>query len=215
MTQDLKVSIRNTKTDRNLLDEYKAIPGIVYGNKSEPTPIFVSQTDFMKVYKISGETEKVTLSAETKKFPTLIHDVQFDPVKNLPIHVDFMLIDETHPVHVDVPVEYVCDHSYAKTTATLVKVVHELEVEALINDIPHNIAVDISGLKEVGDAIHLKDIEKSYPKLKFKADKEEVLVVINEIVEEKEEESAPIDFDQIEVTGEKKEEVEETNSNEE
>jgi large subunit ribosomal protein L25 len=91
---------------------------------------------------------------------TLPKDVQFHPVTDRPLHVDFLRIGEHSQVHVNVPVRFINEEESPglKKGAVLNVVRHELELIVDAAEIPDDVVVDLSGY-EIGDSIHLSNIE--------------------------------------------------------
>jgi large subunit ribosomal protein L25 len=112
-------------------------------------------------------------------------------------------------IEVAVPIEFSGLAEAEKNgLGTVVKVMHEVEVKALPNDLPHTLEIDISGLATLEDQIHVKDI--ALPKgVTMITEGEEVVALIAAFVEEKEEEAAPVDLSAIEVEKKGKQEDEE------
>jgi large subunit ribosomal protein L25 len=191
------------------------IPAVVYGVRVENTMISVSTAPFEKILKIAGESSTILLEIQgdeakkelSTKIDVLIHDMQVDPVKGFPIHIDFLAIDMNKPVEVTIPIEFTGVAPAEKEGfGNLVKVMHEIEIEALPKDLPHNVVVDISKLLVLDAQIHVKDIV--LPKgVKMITDLDEVVVLIAPIKEEKVEE-APVDLSSIEVEKKGKKEEE-------
>lgn len=188
-----------------------SIPAVFYGSHKTSTSIFVPKISFDKVFKEAGESTLVTLDVAGEKVTTLIHDVQMDPVTDQVIHVDFYAVDANEKV--EVPVHLVFEgvsEAVKSLGGTLVKVAHELEVECLPKDLPHEIVVDISKLATLDSVITVADL--TLPSgVVAKADKEEVIASI--AVAKEEDLSAPVatlDVDAIEVEkkGKKEEEGE-------
>lgn len=179
------------------------VPGVVYGAHQEATPVAVSAIAFGKVLKEAGEATIVSLtgiglSGQDEALPTLIHEVDLDPLTNLPRHVDFYAVTKGEKVEVHIPLEFIGVSAAVEAGANLVKVMHELEVEADPMNLPHTITVDISALAALGDKIHASDL--SLPAgIKLVTPAEEVVALVQEVVEEKEEEAAPADISTIEV----------------
>jgi large subunit ribosomal protein L25 len=95
----------------------------------------------------------------TEKKDVLIHDVSYDPVRDLPIHVDLYAVDKDKKLRVHVPVEFTGVSSAVKELGgTLVKVLHEVEVECLPGNIPHEFTVDISSLTTFDSQISAGDL---------------------------------------------------------
>ena len=110
-------------------------------------------------------------------------------------------------VEVAIPLLFMGESPAVEQGANLVKVMHELEVEADPMNLPHTITVDISILAALGDKIHASDLVLPSG-IKLVTPPEEVVALVQEVVEEKEEEvAAPADISSIEVEKKGKEEV--------
>lgn len=182
------------------------IPAVFYGKKEASTPISISLVDFQKVFKKAGESMVITLRGDGLEVEALVHDIDFDPVTDIARHVDFYAFEKGKKVKIAVPIEFVGASAAIKDLAgTLVKVLHEIEVEALPKDLPRNINVDISLLVTMESVILAKDIILPTGVVLVSREDEIVASVAEPMKEE--EIVAPIDITQIEV--EKKGKVEE------
>lgn len=194
----LKVEKRDLKEGLNGLRKAGQVPAVFYGPKDPSTPIKMSLVDFKKAWKTAGESTVVSLEGNGIDADVLIHDVDLDPVTDMPIHVDFYAIEKGKKLSVDVPLEFVGIAPAVKDLgAVLVKVVHEIEIEALPKDLPHKLEVDIAGLTTFDSVLTAADIKlPAGVALKVKADE-----VIASVYEPKEEvvEAAPVDLSAIEV----------------
>lgn len=190
------------------------VPAVVYGAQVENTLVSVSSIAFAKILKTAGETSTIVLeiqdgekTSKSSKIDVLIHEVQVDPVKGNPRHVDFLAVDMNKTVEVMIPLEFVGTAKAEKDgLGTLVKVIHEIEIEALPKNIPHKVEVDVTSIETLEDKIHVKDIV--LPKeVKMITSLEEVVALVAAAKEEKEE--APVDLSAIEVEkkGKKEEET--------
>jgi len=176
------------------------LPVVAYGKKDKSTPYFVDAKDFSKVWEEAGESQIVTLQIGSAKKDVLIHDVTLDPLKDLPIHVDFYVIDSTQKVEVKIPLEFKGVAPAAKALGgILVKVLHEVEVSALPKDLPHELYVDISSLATFEDRVTIKDIVVPAGVKIIFPHADEVVALAAAPHEEKEEEAAPVDLSKIEV----------------
>lgn len=183
------------------------LPGVVYGAHNEATPISIEARAFEKVLRDAGEATIVSLSGLGAPIPTLIHEVDLDPLTNHPRHVDFYAVTKGQKVQVAIPLVFIGESPAVVAGANLVKVLHELEVEADPMNLPQNIEVDISILAAVSDQIHAKDLVLPAG-VELVSEPEEVVVLIQEVVEEKEE-VAPADISSIEVEEKGKDKTEE------
>lgn len=182
-----------------------SVPAVVYGAHHDSTPITVDALAFAKVLREAGEATIVSLTGLGEPLPTLIHEVDLDPFTNRPRHVDFYAVTKGQKVEVAIPLTFVGESEVVKAGANLIKVLHELEIEADPMNLPHDIQVDISVLKTLADRIHAKDL--TLPSgVELVTDPEEVVALAQEVVEEKEEVAPPADLSAIEVEKKGKEE---------
>jgi large subunit ribosomal protein L25 len=191
------------KAAKSLKDE-GVVPAIVYGPKQEPVAVALSAREFDRVLKTAGESSVIDLTGLGAPMQVLIHEVDRDPVTNVPRHADLYAIEKGAKVEVAVPLDFIGESAAVKAGANLVKVMHELEIEAAPADLPHDIKVDISLLAAVDDQIHVRDL--ALPKgVEAKVDGDEVVALAQEVKEESEE-AAPADLSSIEVEKKGKEE---------
>ena len=174
------------------------IPAVFYGHKQESTSISVKEVDFMKVWKQAGESSVINLTGNGIDLEVLIQDIDLDPVTDKVRHADFYVIEKGKKVTVNIPLEFTGVAPAVKDLGgILVKVLHELEIEAMPKDLPHNLVVDISPLVTLQDRIFASDVVlPAGVTLLSKPD--EVVASVAQVVEEKVEE-APVDLTAIEV----------------
>lgn len=204
----IKAKKRDISANLEILRKGGEMPAVFYGMGKESTPISVSIIDFKKIWRDAGESSTITVSTPEGDLNTLIHDVQVNPITDEPIHADFLVIDVNKAIQVNVPVEFEGVSNAVKGgLGTLVKVLHEVEIEALPKDLPHNLVVDISKLETVDDQILVSDIV--LPKGVTMITPVEEVVASIALQKEEVEESAPIDLSAIEVEkkGKKEEET--------
>lgn len=183
------------------------IPAVVYGAHHDSTLISVDAKAFAKVLRDAGDASEstiVSLSGLGAALPTLIHEIAFDPITSRPEHIDFYAVTKGEKVQVAIPLSFVGESAAVEAGANLVKVVHEIEVEADPMNLPSAIEVDISTLKVVDDQIHAKDLVLPAG-VTLVGEAEEVIALAQAVVEEKEE-AASGDISAIEVEKKGKEE---------
>ena len=157
----ITLSIKERNTYKTVAEARKNgfIPAVYYGSHTASTSILVPRLAFEKALKQAGESTVIALNGGKEDIQALIHDVQFDPVTTAPIHVDFKAVSANETVQVPVQLEFIGTSNAVKNLgATLVKVLHEIEIEALPANLPHEITVDISALNNVDDVIYVKDL---------------------------------------------------------
>ena len=198
----LPAKIRKTLGKKvKALRERGVLPGVLYGPRIKETlPLEINFKEFEKVYKEAGESTLVSLEIEGKKTPVLIHEVKLDPLTGKPIHIDFYQPRLEEEVEVTIPIIFEGEAPAVKDLGgTLVKNIHEVEVRALPQNLPHEIKVNMEKLKTFEDDILVKDLPT--PKgVKILKELEEVVATVAPPEKVEEELVKPI--------GEKVEEVE-------
>ncbi|MXO61645.1 50S ribosomal protein L25/general stress protein Ctc [Qipengyuania oceanensis] len=137
------------------------VPAVIYGGKEEPTPIHVEAKELVR--QLGGGhfmNSIVMIDVGGKSVRTLPKDVAFDPVTDRPTHVDFLRLSKDSKIEVQIPVVFVNqeDSPGLKKGGVLNVVRHELDLICESDKIPDEIAIDVTG-KEVGDSIHISEIE--------------------------------------------------------
>jgi large subunit ribosomal protein L25 len=186
------------------------VPAVVYGPKTENIPLSVDVRAFKKVWKEAGETTVIGVSVDGKTIDVLVQEVAVHPVSGEPMHADFYAVDKTKKVEVDIPLSFDGVAPAVKDLGgTLVKVLHEITVSGLPDNLPSEIVVDIASLKELDSVIAVKDI--TLPEGVEAVMPEDDAVASVSVQEEEPEESAELDLESIEVEkkGKKEEEGEE------
>lgn len=164
------------------------LPANIFGPDFKSESISVNLKEFLKTYRIARETGVVTVQLDKKEIPTLIKYLQKHPVTDQLLHVDFRKIDLSKKVLTDVPVKTTgVSEAVSQKGGVLLIQSDALTVEALPNDIPTAIEVDISVLKEIGSEIKVSDLARS-AKFEFKMPDEKVVV---SVVAHKEESVTP------------------------
>ncbi|TWB15079.1 LSU ribosomal protein L25P [Nitrospirillum amazonense] len=137
------------------------IPAVIYGNKEKPVTISLEAVHFTRVLHKPGfftHLYDVTVDGVTTR--TLPRDVQFDPVTDRPLHVDFLRVSDTTEIVVKVPVEFVGHDASPglKRGAVLNIVRHEVELHVRANNIPEHLTVNLDGV-DVGASIHISSVK--------------------------------------------------------
>ncbi len=210
---NLNFKERTQKENTHSLRESGVIPAVMYGKKTESTPISVALNDFQKVWRDAGESSVISLVKDGETHDVLIQDVEVHPVTELPLHIDFYALEKGQKVEVAIPLNYVGESPAVKNLGgLLIKVMHELEIEAEAAHLPNDIEVDISLIVDFDSRITVGDL-KLPAGVVAKVDKDEVVVIAEEAKEMEEEETATeVDISSIEVEKKGKEETEEETS---
>ena len=136
------------------------IPAVIYGDRKEPLSITLNANEFRKLINQPGIfSQLLNITVDGADNSVLTRDIQFHPVTDVPLHVDFLRVSKGAKIAVMVPVEFINeDKSQGLKTGGILNVVrHEVELECPANAIPDNIVVDLDGTN-VGDSIHISAI---------------------------------------------------------
>ena len=137
------------------------IPGIVYGDKTDPQIVAVDYRSIVnQLHTGHFQSTIFMLNLDGTKTRVIPRDVQLDPIRDFPIHVDFMRVGEHSLVTVAVPVRFLNEAASPgiKRGGILNVVRHEIEVRCPADAIPEHFDVDLTGL-EIGDAVHISALK--------------------------------------------------------
>lgn len=203
MTITIHAETRDSAASLKKLRSEGKMPAVFYGKKVDSTPISIPQSDFMKAWKEAGESTVIAIERPEGMVEALIKDVEFDPVTGLPHHADFYVFEKGKALEIKVPIEFEGESPAVKEGAIVVKVLHELEISAQPKDLPQQIIVDVSVLKNLEDQI-LAGSVKLPQGVELIQNPEDVVALVTMPKEEPVEE-APVDLDSIEVEAKGKE----------
>ena len=136
------------------------IPAIIFGDKKETISIDIEEREYKKIMNQSGIFNRLLdLSVNGKSNLVLTRDIQFHPVSENPLHVDFLRIGKGSNINVSVPVSFVNEELSPglKSGGVLNTVRFELELVCPADIIPEKIEIDLEGLV-VGDSIKISSV---------------------------------------------------------
>lgn len=136
------------------------VPAVIYGDKQPPLSITLPYKEIF--YKIHGGgflTKVATIDLDGTKIKVLPKDYQLDPVRDFPMHVDFLRIGADTQVNVGIPVHFINEEASPGIArgGVLNIVRHEVELHCPANAIPEFLTVDLTGT-EIGDSIHISSV---------------------------------------------------------
>ena len=137
------------------------VPAVIYGDKKEPLGINMSSREITKIVHQPGIYGRLlNIEVGGKKNTVLTRDIQFHPVSDVIMHMDFLRVSGSAKVAVGIPVEFINEDTCPalKIGGVLNVVRHEVELNCPATDIPEKITIDLDGLK-IGDSIHISAIE--------------------------------------------------------
>jgi len=136
------------------------VPAELYGHNLANAHLSVSAKEFAKVFKQAGTSTIVTLVTEKDKRPAIMHDIVRDALTDEVAHIDFYQVRMDEKITAKVPIEFTGDAPAVKAKGAVInKSMTEIEVEALPNDLPHNLTIDLTALDDLNKSIYVKDIK--------------------------------------------------------
>lgn len=136
------------------------VPAVIYGNKEAPVTIHVPLKELTRhLHTGHFMNSVVEIDVDGKVERTLPRDVQFHPVSDRPIHVDFLRLAANAVIDVEVPVHFVDeDQSPGLKRGGLLNIVaHEIELRCPSTAIPDQIVISLAGL-DIGDSVHISGV---------------------------------------------------------
>jgi large subunit ribosomal protein L25 len=136
------------------------VPGIIYGDGKEPTPVSFEPRELSRAINRAGFFATIIdVSVDGTTHRTLARDIQYHPVSDTALHVDFMRVGAGATVHVSVPVAFVNqERSPGLRRGGILNVIrHSIDIACAVDIIPDRLVVDLDGL-EIGDSIHIESV---------------------------------------------------------
>ncbi len=160
MSDSLSLDVSLRESSQTLASvRQTGIPAVLYGHSFDSQNIVVDAKQFAKIFAIAGYSTMVTLNIGSDQHQAIIREIQFHPLKNYPIHVDFYRVRMDEKIVANVPVTLVGVAPAVKDMGgVLVRNLDEVEVEALPQHMPREITLDISVLTSFDQPIHVKDL---------------------------------------------------------
>lgn len=137
------------------------VPGVIYGDKKPPILISVDfKTLHQRIYAGHFLSTVFNVEVDGQKHRVIPRDYQLDPVRDQPVHVDFLRLGEGAKIRVDIPIHVKGAEVSpgVKRGGTINLVVHSLTLMVEADRIPEGVDIDISELN-IGSSVHLADVK--------------------------------------------------------
>jgi large subunit ribosomal protein L25 len=154
----LKTEVREGlgKEANKKLRKLGIIPAVFY-QKNDAKALKVNELEFVHILKAGNQL--IDLSIDGKKKKALIKDIQFHPVTEKVVHIDFQGVSMSEVVQISVNLNFIGTPAGVKEEGGLFEVhMHDIEVKCKASDIPHQLDVNIEELV-IGDTIHISDLD--------------------------------------------------------
>ena len=136
------------------------VPAVIYGDKKDPQTISMDARELMKQVQTGRFLSTlVDIDVDGTKVRTIPRDVQFDPVRDFVVHVDFLRLGKGARIAVEVAINFVGEEDSAglKRGGVLNVVRHSVEIMCPADSIPESFDLDVSAL-DIGDGLHATDL---------------------------------------------------------
>ena len=187
------------------------LPGVVYGHKVESYPVQMDTHSTSLLMKKITPTTLVSLDLDRKKTKAIVRERVYGVVTGHLLHLDFMAVSMTEKLRAKIALELVgvAPVLDAVPGSLVNHVLNEIEIEALPNDMPERIEVDVTQLASAEDVITVADLNLG-DKITVLTDESEIVVSVGYVAEEAEPAEAEAGSAEPEVLEKgKKEEAEE------
>ncbi len=135
------------------------IPAELYGHGLENLHLSVPAKEFTKVFKQAGESTLINIVLENEKRPVMIHDLSRHPLTDEILNIDFYQVRLDERIKVKVPLNFTGEAPAVKERGgVLIKAMHEIEVEALPQNIPPSLEASLLKLTDLNQSLHVKDL---------------------------------------------------------
>ncbi len=160
MELTLSATTRDSAVKAKVIRRTGRVPGVVYGNKVATLTFECDEAAVTRAYAKAGENTLVELDLSGKKTPVLFHGVQFHPVTDKVVHVDFYAVDLTKEIEVPVPVHITGESLAVKElNGVLVTPLDHVTVRCLPTALPKEFIVDISSLTELHSSLTVASLK--------------------------------------------------------
>lgn len=191
---NIKADVReiSTKGSVNEMRRNGIVPGVLYSHEMEPV-IFSVPELLLKPVVYTTEMRLVNLQiGDNEEVKCIVKDIQFDPLTDKIIHIDFQAITVGQVIQVQVPLNIIGQAVGVKHGGIFVQNLHKIDIECLPKDIPSHLDIEVTNL-EIGDSILVRDLELENIKILNTEDTSLVSVTTARVVEEETEEEEILD----------------------
>lgn len=168
-TQFQRSSLKSLRDNGN-------IPAVIYGVNKQNQPVSVNVGDLMKTIRDNGRNGIISLKLDGKMQNAILTDYQMDPLSKDIIHADFLAVDMSTELQVNVRIQLDGDAIGVKDGGVLQQPLHELSITATPSQIPQALHIDVTNL-QVGENLTVGDISIAEG-ISINHDTEEVVVTI-------------------------------------
>lgn len=150
------------------------IPAIYYHHGETPQSLTLNLVEFNRIYHSGNKIIDLKIGKTSKK--VLIRDMQFHPVSEAILHVDFQGVQLSEEISLSVSIKLIGSSVGMKEGGILESLVHDLEIKCKVSDIPHELVVDVSEL-EMGQGVYARDL--TYDNIEILTPSDAMIVMVS------------------------------------
>ena len=151
------------------------VPGVIYAGGEEAVHIKFEVKELSRFLNQAHGLVDLEIEGEKKPHKCILKDVQYNPITDVPMHIDFLGVTLGTKLQMSVSLSMVGSAAGVRVGGTLEQVLRELSIECLPKDIPDSLEVDVSEL-EIGDSIHVSEL--SFDNVEILSDPSETVVQV-------------------------------------
>jgi len=133
------------------------VPCVIYGGNEQPIHFFSHVNDLRKII-YTAEVFLIDVTIAENTIRTMMGDIQFHPVTDKILHIDFLRIFDEKKVRINVPIHIMGNAIGVRNGGRFAQNLRKLYVEAFAQDLPEKIVIDITALK-IGEAVRISDLQ--------------------------------------------------------
>lgn len=187
------------------LRKQNLLPANVYGKSMESKALQVKVVDFQTVYKEAGETGVIDLKVAGQTYPVLVKNLQMNFRSQLPLHADFYQVNLREKIKTMVPIVLTGEaKAVADKLGMLMQLLSEVEIEALPDQIPDRLEVDVTGLSALGQNLTIGDLKLPQGVSVINEEAQPIAQIAELVVEEPKVQETPAAVSDVGENGEEK-----------
>lgn len=182
MSEDIALSVDKRELLGKKVKQMRAtgkVPAVVHDHGKPSIHIAIDELGLKKAYSKAGKNHPVSIKVGGKDYTVLIKDVSYAPATNSIQHTVFQAVKADEKVGAEIPVHLEGDAPAEKAGLQVLKKLEHVDVEALPKNLPESFEIDISGLENAGDRIHVSDI-KLPADVEIKTELENLIAIVEE-----------------------------------
>lgn len=146
------------------------IPAVLYGKDTETIMLSVSEREWKRLSKDLKKTSILKMqlqkNGQSEDLSVMVKAIQREACRDNILHIDFLHVSMERKIEVEIPIHLTGKAKGLVNNGVVEQHLRTIMVECLPTQIPERIDIDVTDL-DIGDSIHISDLSKAHPELKF------------------------------------------------